>query len=65
MPPEIVARVSTALNNALKSPKLVQKFETKGLAVKTSTPAEFGAFLKSEIASWGVMIKDAGIPPQE
>jgi tripartite-type tricarboxylate transporter receptor subunit TctC len=65
MPPEIVARVSTALNNALKSPKLVQKFETKGLAVKTSTPAEFGAFLKSEIASWGVMIRDAGIPPQE
>lgn len=65
MPPEVTARVSTALNNALKSPALIEKFKTKGLAVKTSTPAEFGAFLKSEIALWGVMIKDAGIQPQE
>jgi tripartite-type tricarboxylate transporter receptor subunit TctC len=65
MPPEIVARVSQALNNALRSPALVEKFKTKGLAVKPSTPAEFGAFLKSEIALWGEMIRDAKIPAQE
>ncbi len=65
IPPEITARLSAALNAALKSPRLVQKFETKGLATKASTPAEFGAFLKSEIELWGMMIREAGIPAQE
>jgi tripartite-type tricarboxylate transporter receptor subunit TctC len=65
MPPDVVARVSQALNNALKSPALVEKFKAKGLAVKPSTPAEFGAFLKGEIALWGEMIRDAKIPAQE
>jgi tripartite-type tricarboxylate transporter receptor subunit TctC len=54
-----------ALFSALKSPALIEKFKTKGLAVKPSTPAEFGAFLKSEIALWGEMIRDAKIPAQE
>ncbi|QJR12880.1 hypothetical protein DSM104443_03974 [Usitatibacter rugosus] len=65
VPPEIVARLSQALNAALASPELAKKFEVKGLAVKASTPAEFGAFMKTEIASWGTMIKEAGIPPQD
>jgi len=29
-----------------------------------STPEEFGAFLKSEIAKWGKVIKEAGIKAQ-
>ncbi len=64
MSAEVTARVSTALNNALRSPVLIKKFETKGLAVKISMPSEFGAFLKSEIANWAMMIKEAGIPAQ-
>jgi tripartite-type tricarboxylate transporter receptor subunit TctC len=65
LPPEITARISAALNNALRSPTLVEKFRNKGLAVKPSTPAEFGTFLKSEIALWGEMIRDAGIAAQD
>jgi tripartite-type tricarboxylate transporter receptor subunit TctC len=26
-----------------------------------STPEQFGAYLKSEIAKWGKVVKDAGI----
>jgi tripartite-type tricarboxylate transporter receptor subunit TctC len=65
VPPEIVARLSQALNAALASPELAKKFEVKGLAVKAGTPAEFGAFMKTEIASWGTMIREANIPPQD
>lgn len=65
MPADVTARVSQALNNALKSPALVEKFKTKGLAVKPSTPEWFGNFLKSEIQLWGTMIRDAKIPPQD
>lgn len=65
MPADVTARVSQALNNALKSPALVEKFKTKGLAVKPSTPEWFGSFLKSEIQLWGTMIRDAKIPPQD
>ena len=65
VPPEIVARLSASLNKALSSPVLQKKFETKGLAVKTSTPEQFGEFLKTEIAKWGAMIKEANIPAQD
>lgn len=65
MPADVTARVSQALNNALKSPALVEKFKTKGLAVKPSTPEWFGSFLKSEIQLWGTMIRDAKIPAQD
>jgi len=33
----------------------------QGLEVRTSTPPEFGAYLKSEFDKWAKVIKDAGI----
>jgi tripartite-type tricarboxylate transporter receptor subunit TctC len=65
MPPDVTDRVSKALNVALRSKELQRKYAALGLAVKSSTPAEFASFLTSEIDNWGAMIKAAGIPPQD
>jgi tripartite-type tricarboxylate transporter receptor subunit TctC len=60
-PPEAVARLSQALNAALAQPELKEKFANAGLETVSSTPAEFGAFIRSEIAKWGKVAKEANI----
>jgi tripartite-type tricarboxylate transporter receptor subunit TctC len=33
----------------------------QGVEARSSTPEQFGAFIKSETAKWGKVIADAGI----
>jgi tripartite-type tricarboxylate transporter receptor subunit TctC len=60
-PPEAVAKLSQALNAALAQPELKEKFANAGLETVSSTPAEFAAFIRSEIVKWGRVAKEAGI----
>jgi tripartite-type tricarboxylate transporter receptor subunit TctC len=60
-PPEAVARLSDALNKALAQPEVKERIAANGLDVATSTPAEFAAFIRSEIAKWGRVAKEANI----
>ena len=60
-PPEAVARLSQALNAALAQPDVKEKFAAAGLETVSSTPAEFAAFIRSEIAKWARVAKEAGI----
>ena len=60
-PPEAVARLSDALNKALAQPDVKERIAANGLDVATSTPAEFAAFIRSEIAKWGRVAKEANI----
>jgi tripartite-type tricarboxylate transporter receptor subunit TctC len=64
LPQPVVERLSKALNKALDSKALQEKYATHGLAVKHTTPAQFGEFLKSEIVNWGDLVRKAGIQPQ-
>ena len=60
-PPEVVAKLSQALNTALSQPELREKFAAAGLDTVSSTPAEFAAFIRSEIAKWAKVAKEANI----
>ncbi len=60
-PPEAVARLSQALNAALAQPEVKEKFAAAGLEAVSSTPAEFAAFIRSEIAKWAKVAKEANI----
>jgi tripartite-type tricarboxylate transporter receptor subunit TctC len=64
LPPAVTERLGRALNKALDSKDLQAKYALQGIAVKHSTPQQFGTFLKSEIANWGALIKAAGIEPE-
>ena len=60
-PPEAVARLSDALNKALTDPQVKERIAANGLDVATSTPAEFATFIRSEIAKWGRVAKEANM----
>jgi tripartite-type tricarboxylate transporter receptor subunit TctC len=46
---------------ALAEPGTRAKFEPLGIDVRSSTPDELGARVRSEIELWGPVIKAAGI----
>jgi tripartite-type tricarboxylate transporter receptor subunit TctC len=59
-----VARINKDLVAALSSPDLKDKLFKQGLDAAPESPAAFAAYLKSEHAKWGKVIKAAGIKPQ-
>jgi len=60
-PREIIARINADTNAALAYASVKSRFEELGAVPKGSTPAELAAFLQSEIAKWGPVIRDAKI----
>ena len=60
-PPAAVAKLSEALLKALAQPEVLERFATQGLDAAPSTPAEFAAFIRNEIAKWGRIAKEANI----
>ena len=58
---EVIDRLNVALNKAVMSPALSTTLEKLGAEPAQSTPDEFAATLKKEVASWGKVIHDAGI----
>jgi tripartite-type tricarboxylate transporter receptor subunit TctC len=59
--PAIVAKLNGAFNAALADPQLKARLAEFGAVVMTSTPAEFGKFIGTEIDKWGKVIKFANI----
>lgn len=61
-PKEIVSRLHGAAVSALAHPSVKERFATTDLEPNSSTPEEFGAYVRSEIVKWGKVIKASGIP---
>jgi tripartite-type tricarboxylate transporter receptor subunit TctC len=62
-PPEIIDRLSKALQAALKDPKLIARFAELGtapVAAEQATPAAHRAFWQADIAKWRPIIQAAG-----
>jgi len=60
-PPQIVARVNGALNSALNSAELKEKFQAQGFDAFTTSPGEAGKFLAAEVERYASLIKSRGI----
>jgi tripartite-type tricarboxylate transporter receptor subunit TctC len=60
-PAPIIARLNAEIVKALHTPEITQLLLAQGLEVKTSTPQEFGAYMRSEYDKWAKVVKDAGI----
>jgi tripartite-type tricarboxylate transporter receptor subunit TctC len=59
-PPEIVRRLHEETVKALAQPEFRSKLEQVGFVVVGNTPAEFSAFVASEVEKWGKVVKTAG-----
>jgi len=63
LPGDVVEKLSTALQAALKDAKVVERFASLGtepVKLDQATPAALKAQLTSEVAKWGPVIKAAG-----
>ncbi|BCJ89918.1 exported protein [Terrihabitans soli] len=62
--PEIIEKLHKEVSEILAMPDVKADLEKRGLMAKSSTPAEFTAYLKSEIPLWADAVKLAGIKMQ-
>ena len=63
-PRAITGKVNAAINNVLKSPALAQRFAAVGLEPAGSTPEAFAAMIRSEMAKWRKVVREAKIDVQ-
>jgi len=60
-PAAIITRLNQELARVLDQADVKEKFLGAGSEAAPSSPEELGARLKSDLAKWGKVIKDAGI----
>ena len=59
-PQPIIGRLNTELAAVLQQPDVRKQLADSGAEAVTGTPAEFGAFIQSEIARWARVVKESG-----
>jgi tripartite-type tricarboxylate transporter receptor subunit TctC len=61
MPPAVLKRLNEELNAVLSLPDVRETMAREGAGPQTSTPEEFRSLIRSDIARWSQLIKDANI----
>jgi tripartite-type tricarboxylate transporter receptor subunit TctC len=64
-PHAILAKLNTAARKALADDDTKKRFADLGMTNGGSSPEELDAYIKSEIAKWSKVIKDANIQPMD
>ena len=59
-PRNVVTRLNTELVKIMHSPELKDRLAATGTEPLTSTPEEFAAYIKREIAKWGEVVRKSG-----
>ncbi len=63
-PPAIITRLHEVWTKHINAPDMRQRLIDMGFAPSANTPAEFAAHIKSDVAKWGKVIREAGVQPQ-
>jgi tripartite-type tricarboxylate transporter receptor subunit TctC len=65
-PQDVVMRINAETKKIMASEDLRKRFETIGmLPDQDLAPDAVNAYIKSEIAKWGKVIRDAGVKPAD
>jgi tripartite-type tricarboxylate transporter receptor subunit TctC len=64
VPLPIVRKLNAAIGEALKQPDVVKRFAADGSTPVGSTPEQFSAHIKAEIAKWRKLAKEANLELQ-
>ena len=59
-PADVQQKLHAALVKVLKNPAVIKKIEDQGGDVVIDTQAQFDAYIKSEAAKWGKVVKESG-----
>ena len=60
IPGETAGRIGAEFEKVINSPEIRDFFGTQGATPMTSTPAQFAAHMRAEVAKLGKMVKDSG-----
>lgn len=60
-PRDIIDRLASAINEALKNDEVVKQLHNAGLDIKGGTPEQFGAYIAAETTKWSAVVKAAGL----
>lgn len=60
-PPAVVDRLNAEIVKALKSPDVRDRLALQGAEPLGSTPQEYGAYVKKELARWAGVVKATGV----
>ena len=61
LPPAIVKKLNTTINEILSDPTIRKQFETMGSEATVSSVEEFSALIKADTAKWGDMMRKGNI----
>ena len=64
-PDDVVVRLNAAINKASTQPSVREAFAKMAAEPAGGSPAEFGAFLRSQIVHWGKVVRESGIKIRE
>ncbi|MCL4182693.1 MAG: tripartite tricarboxylate transporter substrate binding protein [Burkholderiaceae bacterium] len=59
-PAAVIGKLNTDINEVLRAPDVIEKFTAAGAEPYLTTPAQFGAVLKDDIAKWSKVVRDSG-----
>lgn len=60
-PKDVVKKLNADLIASVRTPEIQERFANLTVDTITNTPQEFDAFIRSEIAFWGEIVRNAGI----
>ena len=63
-PPQVLARLSAAANRAVSSSEVQKKLSDAGVDPGASSPDDLATRVRTEMAKWAKVVKDAGLPVQ-
>ena len=63
-PRPLVLKINAEINQVLALAEVREKLAVQGIEAQGGTPAEFAAFLKSEIPKWTKVVRDSGAKPE-
>lgn len=60
MPKDITNQLSREITQALSRPDMKERFDQQGVVPRGTTPEEFAAFIRAELAKWAKVVKTSG-----
>ncbi len=60
-PPAIIKTLNDYLVKAVHEPDLTERFTKQNIDIVGNSPAQFGAFIKAELARWSKVVRAAGL----
>ena len=59
-PDAVIARLQSEIAKIIKIPEIRDRFLALGAEPVGSTPEQFAAFYRNEVAKWGKVVKESG-----